>query len=806
MPRKSTIVYAVVDDSGSMYCGHLMDVLPAHLTKLQATLRAQGIPVVFHVFSHVAKSGEDLGLLTGMSAGTNIAAGFRNMVEWERRHEVYEQAVVLFVSDGQDTTGSRHFSKLPQLQAATSVLLTIAVGRHFPSALVVDDLLPLYHTTKEEGMPLVLQLCPEGDYELMVSGCEDVLQEAELLIVNLAVKGGAMEGGMAWEDCRGSTEAMLAWARRRYNICSLECIRRRMEPVACVGLLDTTKGEIRQVICEVEAMVGGQMKPTTSNLLRARPLTQLIDMITQLNLLKGMAQQDALRRLSDEEMQETLGFANTINKYSCKACRFFPLLFLIFLLEVQMHDFVGQRYFEVDMEETCACTMKYLRKYVETDGDRALEDSLHFLTQAEYLMDAQRHLKEIKANIRTLPGIIDFVALLGLVVKMHPMPQGIQMNLWLYSIKSLSTLLSIVTTYDFYRSFHGHVMLREHQEVGNCLILLGGAKEAHCLYSHVQTYLLTGNWLLNHPKSARLAASAALVVHLLGHEEQKPWMLPLYEHARGIFAAFPLECFHGVQAYLEALRGPQFRMCLISESPDKGMWMHKCEGLSKFIWGVWILMHTEGPMTFSGSKLHAMHKALVCEFVARLEQVQLKDFFTLELQMPQESMALPTGVQTKYLTMREIIQEVSNVVAKDLKEVFQFTPEPLLTNVRLYHLSLEQIRHTFRHLGAGDGRLERGELLQCVVRAFEGSLDRHFPKHEMEEEVLMKSVYYQCFQGRVKALRDEVIKESAKAMHKTYFERKHCGMPWALPKDYMQKYKVSLLPQSAVGGMGEVHL
>ena len=66
--QKALDVHVVLDDSGSMY--HLigfMDCMLRELTLFQTRLHSDGIAdVVFHVFSHIARSGRHLNMLLGL--------------------------------------------------------------------------------------------------------------------------------------------------------------------------------------------------------------------------------------------------------------------------------------------------------------------------------------------------------------------------------------------------------------------------------------------------------------------------------------------------------------------------------------------------------------------------------------------------------------------------------------------------------------------------------------------------------------------------------------------------------------------
>jgi hypothetical protein len=80
------------------------------------------------------------------------------MAEWAKQHARGERAVILFVSDGGDDDPTlSSLRNLPRLGVERCALLTLAVGEHFPTRVVVQHLRPAYHTMEDE-VPLVFPL------------------------------------------------------------------------------------------------------------------------------------------------------------------------------------------------------------------------------------------------------------------------------------------------------------------------------------------------------------------------------------------------------------------------------------------------------------------------------------------------------------------------------------------------------------------------------------------------------------------------------------------------------------------------
>ena len=171
MPQ--THVHFILDNSGSMYKERLyhltgmprsplLPTLPETLSTLAEEFKAKGVSTAFTVFSDSAVSGEDIKELLAREVPrtTNIAVGFSAMLQSQRKDA--EHVVVVLISDGDDSNGREGLLQrkaLPPLPMP-STLLTIAVGRSFPTTTVLNDLYGKFHTSEDKSHPLVLHIDP----------------------------------------------------------------------------------------------------------------------------------------------------------------------------------------------------------------------------------------------------------------------------------------------------------------------------------------------------------------------------------------------------------------------------------------------------------------------------------------------------------------------------------------------------------------------------------------------------------------------------------------------------------------------
>ena len=330
-------VHVVFDNSYSMLGNPLIyKALQEGVVEMAAQL--EGAHSLFHVFSDYCKRGKvfdelllssefgirllsshaDASSGPGTPKGTDIASGFESVVGAERLEKEAAHVVIVFISDGEDTTNRSRLKQLQGLGAEQCTLITVAVGAKFPTSLVLDCLRPLYHTSGL-AVPLVVAVEVEGDDP---QEPQLALKEVQSLIRThvLLQEGRRRE---LWE-CLGCQDKLLAYARQQYNPCVMLCLVDRRTPEKCLPLLETTRAQLNAVEEELGRMLLTGQARLPGSLLKRRAAHAVGEMLAQLRRLMEKVKW-GMDCLTDKDMQEVLvGFKPHHGKFFGKALRCEP--------------------------------------------------------------------------------------------------------------------------------------------------------------------------------------------------------------------------------------------------------------------------------------------------------------------------------------------------------------------------------------------------------------------------------------------------------------------------------------------------
>ena len=800
-PMPSTHVAFILDNSGSMYHAEhffgasrhvpIIASLPESLIALRKDLTQQQISSSFHVFSEEAISGSDLQKLLAAQTprGTNIAAGFEAMIR-SKSTEGSERVVVVFVSDGDDTTGAagkqrcRRLSPLPM----PSTLLTVAVGKNFPTSTVLNSLYGTFSTSGDASLPLVFPIDPYAD------ASAEVMEwiRSQLLETILEIASGVPRKKVSVEDLTGmGNQDIFAQCKRWYNECTVQAFlpgRGFSEKVAivqdCRSKLAAADELMRKGTATVKPLLTSNLRKQLSVYHLTGIREKLNTMLAQLN--KGRLFED----LDDKQKKEFLEYGNVAGRLLPKAVK----------------------YHGANTDTTIDSLSRMLKSYERCDFDDSVVDSIHLCSLSEILLDAKANT-DLFDGMRSMADILKAIAFIGRAVRLFPVPDCAQINPWLIRVKDLPCTLKYVNTHDLYCTGGGKLAVRD--ETINSLLLLGGDPACPGIHTHVQTFTATGNWLCYH-NDARLAMVAAILVHVLQGEGLAEWKKDELALLRSVVALHTPENSKWWHSYCEQL-ATQPQLCLVTESPHLPASI-RCQGLNKFILAVWCAI--DCGRRFDYLQLRGLFQAFVVELLGRAK-ADLKECLAVHIaaQLP-GSGALIEGPWTavvdslratagKPAGVRQCMRIFETEVQGLLKRADKGEPSVriipgCLDEVQYFGLTLQHATCIFANLAsiagiAEDDRseywppLSEDEFIRAllIVHRHPGSHARNTTTENLSE-VPMKQIKELAMaslaEDAERQLKLSLLAQGRQRIE-SYLQMRHIGLPCMLPAEYMQRYR-----------------
>lgn len=773
------------------------------------------------VFSQSPKHSKSVSLLgPPQHVGTNIFPAFKLLHELVMTQPSPGKIIIVFISDGMDTSGlplvlTQRLNELGKLPV-NSLLLTVGVGAGFPTGLVIDALRPMYHTGDASMQPVIPVSEPD---ELNWAFCQ---LEGMLLEQTDGQNTNAVPLSIGETN---SNKDLILYVQAKYNECVIKCAMTGRTSRQNYTLIYDTKVFIqaafeiakKRLAAERVAKVKDEtseadqkpIQPLVSNILRSTVystkacLTSALSAITRLNKLMDECNRGKLlSELSDEAKKELLGGNYVEGKLTLKA----------------------SKYRSADLSTTKASLLRLLREYQPNEQDWALQDVINLLNQAQYFEDAKNHLQDLIPLLHTLPGILNMLAFVCRTVTFkEPLNTDVlQMNEWLAEVEALPQIISRMTTLDFIKRFNGKYT--SHGETINGLLVLGGDQRSPGIFHHVQSFLL-----FKHPglfcHTARLALAGSILFFLLGsHEALCPWMHNELQIVQDICSGYPRKALESWHMYVESTANPDFRICLVSESP-KLPHHCKCPGLTKFILALYCASNGclgATPQTFSVEDLKERHQATVVEFLARsrITMIQCMDFnqqdknekadaflteaWTTEVGQHtagEEILAASLTLQEarlRFSTMVEIALANDEIMGRWTADA-KLTTRTLKT-ARHYQLSLQRINLAFKNLasicGHGDEvsfTLTKAGLLRALQTAnrLQNGYDR-FSKPEPTTPLTREEICAITVRFAKDELRKAILHRVDSAAERHYITRhkeQHTDLARVIPTQHIQRFK-----------------
>jgi len=303
----------------------------------------------------------------------------------------------------------------------------------------------------------------------------------------------------------------------------------------------------------------------------------------------------------------------------------------------------------------------FLMQYAPNEHDEALEDKINWCTQATYFEDAKLNVADIMSKIPTLIHTIEYVPIVcrTLTLKL-PMPQGIQMNPWLGKIESMPTIITHMTTHDFFERFNKK-RFTSHGEVINGIMMVtkdpSGSLLSRGIGKHLASYLLTRNSDLYFP-DADLATWAMVAVHILSQEQQPAWMIDELDSLRFMNKAVYSQEGSWTN-YMDVVASDDFRQALVKDSNEIPKFC-SCPHLNKFILATFF---RAGFMT--AADLEERRSAVLLEFFGRASFSQLSEIFEGTFTVKPEDI-----LQDIEFEMRSTLNDTIKVYRRKLRAMF----------------------------------------------------------------------------------------------------------------------------------------
>lgn len=794
--HRQTKVICILDDSGSMYAGlygrSFMDKVRIELDCMADKIEGKeqlNTTVEFVIFSDTTHTGRRLRGMPKLSGSTNISLGFNEMHRMAVASKC-DHCIIVFVSDGADDRGNE--GKIAQLRClpGDSTLLTVAVGEGFPTSLVVDKLRPTYHTFGGDSVPLVIELpANQPSRADMESDVDWVTAQLQVII---EAGGVLMEYTLEELEGNPSVEAISTQCKFWYNACTVKAMTKTVPHDEKVSLIRETKDKFNRAEELMKGLTATLSKPLPSNLRARRPLYLLTSMREKLNNLLGQLERGhRLDLMSDAEKAEYLRHGNSEGRFISKALS----------------------YHSANFSTTLASLNRFLVTHQPTASDSQLLDNANLCSWRDYYEDAGKNM-DLFNNIKSLAGVLETLPFVGRGVKLYdPRPDCCQINPWALSsfVEELPTTLKGISTYDLHVKCGGELKLASKSI--NCIILGGGDPACPGIFCHMQTYSLLRNWML-YFNDIRLVGASMLVLYVLcNYPRQQEWHLEELSRARDICVLHTPDSSRWWTDYLEVLKTPDFRKCLVTES-DRLEKFLTCPSLGKFMLGTWWLL--DQGHAFTEQDLVDRCQATVAELIGR-RRLSQNVFFTVKRDAGESKIEIDDVVfngvadalKTRHLTPRKInsllrtaLDSYIKSANADLRARTSVTFEPeLLSRLELFHLSIGKVQCFFGRLISQQSRdkittewpgLSEEMLLRALMEATssDNSYQRNHScqfRHATKEEIIKQMTAKLAGSG----LKEDAQETLAMATEQVLAQLKsqHIGLPRVMPAEYVARYK-----------------
>ncbi len=260
--------------------------------------------------------------------------------------------------------------------------------------------------------------------------------------------------------------------------------------------------------------------------------------------------------------------------------------------------------------QTINSLRQFLIGYAPNQYDESLTERVNWMNQAEYFLDAKSNMDKVLSA----PSIIHLIEHIPVICRtltiQFPLPAGLQMNVWLVKVTAMPTILSYVTTLDFFAQLKNKTL--SHGENVNSIMLVtkdpGGSLLTKGIGKHLASYLLTRNANLFYP-DADLSMWAAVSVFILNHRDISSWMLDELNVLCAMHkAVYSSAC--SWTKYMKVVASDEFVQSLVSKCDNTFL---SCPHLNKFILAVFFLQD------LNLAQLEARRDAAIVEFFSRLK-------------------------------------------------------------------------------------------------------------------------------------------------------------------------------------------
>lgn len=471
------------------------------------------------------------------------------------------------------------------------------------------------------------------------------------------------------------------------------------------------------------------------------------------------------------------------------------------------------RYHAANFETTKASLTRLVANYTPRKEDETLVDQLNLCSSAEYMADAKSNPHLFK-DINSLAGVLEGLPFIGRAVEMHESPDCIQINPWVGSIKSIPMIIKAISTHDLYVQYNGSMEVSN--EKINSIIILGGVKDCPGIFCHLQSFAITKNWLLYFPES-RLAAASMLMLHVLGNNEPAAWKLEELCHVRSICDLHTPINSRWWHDYLNCLKTPQFRKCLVTESPKLEKWM-TCPGLGKFLLGMWWC----ADQGYRFTDLSDRFQAIAVELLGRCK-LEAETFFAVSHleREPQDCNkpaitdaldAVTRALKISHLTKRNITYLLQCTLEAQIKKAKTAAMEEItitfkaedLRKVAHFNLSIEHIGNFFA--GLSQKQAQTLDLPECIewtgpsdatlmkalmiATAHTNSFDRNHPTRlvDASQDDIFRSMKGRMAGGICKYTGKAIVGDANDRIT-TQLHTCHMGLPRPIPNALVLRYK-----------------
>lgn len=552
------VVY-LLDQSGSMdptrdggYSKSLRSLLDSHI-KSRTDVEHHCI-----VFSREAEGGRTFASLPILCSSTDIEKGLRAFIS----HLVEcptDRVILVFISDGEDDyplTIDERIRRLPALPVQTCHIVSVAVGRAFPTTMAIE-LRNKFQTRSDEAdaLPFVIEMEPSlAGAELAAVRVQQFVEEVvhprkPLALCDIQAGTPIADIIRMCEDC--------------YRKCAIRCLDPSYKASSPAELVQRALNCITAVELSVKAFMepeANTSKPLPSALLRRRHLGVFHDFRAKLNELRARSVARFARdSLSDDKKRELLGFNVTYDpKRYATALAIRP----------------------ADHQATLRAMADLLKVYAGPVDPSIPNpyDAVGLVTQNEILADAaacQGVLSELEAT-QTIAGVLKIIPLVGRLCR-RKMPPNL-LNPYCQRVE-LDGTMRFVSTDAIYTS-------KGSLQGNDTLILAGGHPSGLPFFVNSQSFLLLDNPDCSHADS--LIAGAYLWLEALLTADGSPLPSWAREELAMVERLVDTQTSAWWKKYVDHVAGEDFSQCLVTESADFGDRKYlRCPHPGKFLVALW---------------------------------------------------------------------------------------------------------------------------------------------------------------------------------------------------------------------------